>query len=142
MAVSIEVKHVLDIVLDVLRDDRLQELIPSGEIGAQMLLNGDISADIRDSVGKTPLYVLVTYLGTRKHQNGVGDIFPRALSVLVALGADIDAKTFEGNTALLQAVKLGWFEGSKILLDFGANVEEPDNHGDRPLVAVVGNKNE
>lgn len=138
-------KEVLEEVLRLIRTSQPEPTIPTGELAIQMLLNGDISPDIRDSRQNTMLHVLVFARQLMRSGNflpGDDDIFCLSLRTLVALGVAVDAKNSHGSTVLLAAIKGDWLSGTKILLDFGANVNEPDVDDHRPLFEAITKNNE
>jgi ankyrin repeat protein len=57
----------------------------------------------------------------------------RVIDVLVKHGADINARTISGFTALHGACEFGYSEVATYLLEHGADVNALDNGGDTPL---------
>ena len=53
---------------------------------------------------------------------------------LVGKGADINAQTNNGETALIQATEWGRLETVRFLVNKGADVNTPDNRGRTPLI--------
>jgi ankyrin repeat protein len=104
----------------------------------QMLFDGVIRMNIRDSAGSTPLHIAAS---RRSQMTPSGDAASLAVHALVTLGAAIDAKNSQGKTPLLVAVDYGRYAIAQKLLELGANIEEPDFDGHRPLILAVGRGN-
>lgn len=100
----------------------------------QMLIDGRIRTDVRDSAGNTPLHIVAS----RQSQNTpAGDVPALTVDALVASGSAIDRKNSQGRTPLLSAVDYGREHVVEKLLELGANIEEPDYGGTRPLMMAV-----
>jgi ankyrin repeat protein len=79
--------------------------------------------DIGDANGKTPLMASVRFLGIEGH---------RMTAMLLLKGANIEAKTKDGMTALTTAVSVGHDHGVMWLIAAGADTEAPTPKG--PLI--------
>ena len=77
------------------------------------------SVDARDEGGCTPL-VNVTSLTS-------------IVRLLIALGADVNAASSSGGTALILACFFGRIDAVRVLIAAGANLNARDNAGDTPL---------
>ena len=84
----------------------------------------------RNALGKTPLHYAVTYRQ------------PKALELLIAVGAEVNAKDGTGLTPLHVAAILNRIDEAQFLLGAGANVAARDGFGDTPLhsAAMHGNR--
>ena len=84
----------------------------------------------RNTLGKTPLHYAVTYRQ------------PKALALLIARGAEVNAKDDTGLTPLHVAAILNRIDAAQILLDAGAEIAARDGFGDTPLhsAALHGNR--
>lgn len=90
-----------------------------------MLIAG-FDANARDEDGSTPLIVA--------SQNG----YKQILLVLLAHGADVDAKNFSnGDTALIAAVRMGHVELVRALLKAGANLNIKATNGETALTIAL-----
>jgi len=65
---------------------------------------------------------------------------PEIVKLLLAHGADVSAKTWQGRTPLHWAVHKGYSEGAQILLEQGADVHAADDAGETPLCMVAGGR--
>ncbi|CAM9427000.1 unnamed protein product, partial [Phaeothamnion confervicola] len=81
---------------------------------AGMAVNG------RDPEGRAPLH----FACDRRHE---------AARALLRLGADVDARDADGQTALAYAVACGHRDVIQVLVDAGADVSAEDDDGDTPL---------
>ena len=54
--------------------------------------------------------------------------------MLIAAGADIEARDYQEYTALLRALEHGYEESANMLLDAGANIHVRDENGNTPLL--------
>ena len=66
-----------------------------------------------------------------------GDEIPDSTEItrmLIAAGADIEARDYQEYTALLRAVQHGYEESANMLLDAGANIHVRDEYGNTPLL--------
>jgi ankyrin repeat protein len=68
--------------------------------------------------GYTPLFV------------AVGHNRPEHARILIKAGADMNGRTFDGSTALIEAARLGSFEMMYVLLEAGADPRARNNKGD------------
>ncbi|KAH9046646.1 ankyrin repeat protein, partial [Lactarius hengduanensis] len=83
---------------------------------------------MRSDIGKTPLYVTVDNI--KDHSKGKR--FER-LQRLLEHGADPNACDNNHSTPLHQASSKGLLEVARLLLSYGANVDEKDGEGRTPL---------
>jgi ankyrin repeat protein len=61
---------------------------------------------------------------------------------LIEAGIELNAKDFLGNTAILEAVRLGHSDAVEMLVDHGADVNLQNQHGASPLLeAIARNRN-
>ncbi|MDR1434960.1 MAG: ankyrin repeat domain-containing protein [Puniceicoccales bacterium] len=67
---------------------------------------------------------------------------PKAIHLLVAAGANVDAKGDGGNTALHEAAGKGHFPQVKALIEAGANVDLPNELNQTPLDCAIAGRNE
>lgn len=59
------------------------------------------------------------------------------LTFLVQKGARVDLKDNQGNTALMDAVRVGFVDGARILIAKRAQVNANNNMGETPLIIAV-----
>lgn len=69
--------------------------------------------------------------GTRPLHYAVRKRNTRMLEILLVskYGADVDAKTAQGTTPIIDAAKIGFIDGINVLLRHGANDDHIDKHG-------------
>ncbi len=113
-----------------------------GEIASRLLGHG-AALEARDIYGFTPLMVAAFYMRVQwVEQRGArfklvqGDNIDVA-GLLVAAGADVNARDGEGASALYLAAVEGHDEVVRLLLDHGADVNQPDTTGLTPLHAAA-----
>src|SRR6185437_4305437 len=58
-------------------------------------------------------------------------------NLLLANGAELEARDVEGATPLIRAAEFGNSDVVKVLLDHGADIEARDNNGQTPLIAAA-----
>ncbi|MEQ1498866.1 MAG: ankyrin repeat domain-containing protein [Novosphingobium sp.] len=63
------------------------------------------------------------------------------MEFLIAKGANVNARNFKGQTALVVACNLNWVEGAELLVESGAKVDEPSSTGETPLITAMHNRN-
>jgi ankyrin repeat protein len=80
--------------------------------------------------GYTPLHLAVSY--------GAAE----SLEMLLAAGADKDARTLQGETPLHRAVRFANLSSVQVLLDAGADVNAQDNTGKTPIDLVAHSQRE
>lgn len=87
------------------------------------LLKAGVRVDLRDAKGRTALHLTT------------GVWYPKAAAVtlLLAAGADVNAKSPTGSTPLLEALRRRQLEIVRLLLAAGAKVDVRDGNGDTPL---------
>ena len=59
------------------------------------------------------------------------------LGFMLTRGARPDLQDNQGNTPLILAAQIGWYEGAERLLAGRANVDVPNNRGETPLMLAV-----
>lgn len=98
-----------------------------GNVATEMLSQpGNVLITARDiGTGETGLHIV-----TQRRD-------PVWMRFLLNRGADPDAETKNGVTALQIAAQLGFVEGVEILLDRGANPDVTDASGETPLISAV-----
>jgi ankyrin repeat protein len=77
--------------------------------------------DARTGLGSTPLHLAAT------------NSDPGALQVLLAAGANVNAKDAEGNTPLHMAAYTNRYEQARLLLEAGADIEAVSSGGRTPI---------
>lgn len=92
-----------------------------GEEISRILKDNPAMRDARTGLGSTPLHLAATN----------SDI--TALKVLLAAGADVNAKDMDGNTPLHMAAYTNRFENSKLLLEAGADIGATNSGGRTPI---------
>jgi ankyrin repeat protein len=93
----------------------------SGEDVAKIIKENPGMRDARTGLGSTPLHLAATN----------SDIL--ALKVLLAAGADVNAKDMDGNTPLHMAAYTNRVENAKALLEAGADVNVVSTGGRTPM---------
>jgi len=78
--------------------------------------------------GDTALHIVVK----RKASDWMGFIIQK--------GANLDARDNEGNSALMDATRIGYAEGVDLLVKVGAAVDLANSRGETPLIAAVQNR--
>jgi len=63
------------------------------------------------------------------------------MQFLVAKGANVNARNVKGETPLVIAANLNFFEGVEFLVGQGAKVDESNSTGETPLITSVHNRN-
>ncbi|KAJ4273304.1 hypothetical protein NW764_012554 [Fusarium oxysporum] len=58
------------------------------------------------------------------------------ITILLHFGADLEARNSEGQTALVQAVRMGDYSTAKYLLQMGADIESRDDEGNIALLGI------
>jgi hypothetical protein len=79
--------------------------------GVQIQLDEGVEADARDSESNTPLMMARD---------------PRIARLLIAAGADVNARNRQGSTPLIEAAKAGAVDVVRVLLEHGAELEDRD----------------
>ncbi|KAH9046654.1 ankyrin repeat-containing domain protein [Lactarius hengduanensis] len=97
----------------------------------QVLLEHNADVNMRSNKGETPLYV--TVYNTNDHS----ETFEK-LQRLLELGADPNACDNNHSTPLHQASSKGLLEVARLLLSYGANVDEKDGEGRTPFQVANG----
>lgn len=110
----------------------IYDLVGRGELEelAQRLEDEPDLVRARNALEKTPLHYAVTYRQ------------PEAIAMLIANGAEVNAKDDTGLTPLHVAAILGRLDEAQLLLDAGADLAARDGFGDTPLhsAALHGNR--
>jgi len=90
---------------------------------------GSTIVNTRDpSNGESALHIVVK----RKALDWMGFIIQK--------GGNLDARDNEGNTALMDAARIGYAEGVDLLIKVGASVDLANSRGETPLIAAVQNR--
>ncbi len=137
------------------RDDAFFALIASGDAaGVRAAIAGGQPVNIRNRAGKTPLLYATSFIARAARRDNFyrdvvvsGDRFESGspqvvsadctiLSLLIAAGADVDAGSPAGFTALHQAARSSP-DAVKILLAASANVNARDESGATPLFTAA-----
>jgi ankyrin repeat protein len=86
-------------------------------------------------------------INTREYGSGDGALHILArerditwLRFILTKGARPDLQNKEGETPLILAAQLGWYEGANSLLKRGAKVDLPNGRGETPLIVAVHNR--
>jgi ankyrin repeat protein len=113
-----------------------------GDIASmELLLEHGALVDLPQENDVTPLIVAAGYrqsaIDTRGRFRGEKEALPAA-RLLLAYGADVDARTDDGQTALFGAATNGWNDMVKLLLEHGADVHAIDNRGNTVIDAAMG----
>jgi len=91
---------------------------------------GDIIINARDiTTGDSALHMII----------GQRDL--KWLTYLVAKGADVNIRNFQGTTPLWLAINTGFIDGATLLISQGAQVNNPGPAGETPLIAAVHQRN-
>jgi uncharacterized protein len=93
---------------------------------AELLIEHQASPDRKDQAGNTPLY----YATYNDH--------PQVMRILIKAKADVNQNIPEG-TLLHLAAQRGSREGSRLLLEHGAELEVKNAKGQRPLDVAINN---
>lgn len=113
-----------------------------GDVGAmKLLLEHDALVDLPQENDVTPLIVAAGYrqsaIDTRGRFRGEAEALPAA-RLLLEYGADVNARTDEGQTALFGAATNGWNDMVTLLVEYGADVHVTDNRGNTVVDAAMG----
>jgi ankyrin repeat protein len=92
----------------------------------QFLLENNAGTNLQCSEGKTPLYWALT------HGNSEGKVID-IMQRLLEHGADPNIRANDHSTPLHQASSLGWLTAARLLLSYGAKVDEKDRNGKTPF---------
>lgn len=107
----------------------------------RLLLDAGADPALPNAFGTTPLMV-ASGLGENDARRPPDHQVFAAVSLLVALGADVTARTPAGSTALHGAAAMWEDEVIQLLVDHGADVDAEDGRGRTPLHLVeYGNAN-
>jgi uncharacterized protein len=112
--------HTYNSVHDVLR--QVQDVVEFSDIEL-------VSIDQKGIFGNTPLAIVA----------GWGDV--RAVTLLLAAGADVDAKVEDGETALHRAIAFGHAEVVRLLIENNASAVARNDDGLNALDAAVSGGN-
>ena len=100
---------------------------------AQVLLEHNADANLQDIHGRTPLH--------RTLVHGMDRMLIDVVRRLLEHGADPNIRT-NHTTPLHQASSHGSLEVARLLLSYGANVDEKDENGKTPLQVVASSRHE
>jgi ankyrin repeat protein len=92
----------------------------------QVLLEHNTDTNSQCSEGKTPLYLV---LANGDSEGKVVDIMQR----LLEHGADPNIRANDNSAPLHQASLRGWLAAARLLLSYGAKVDEKDGKGETPF---------
>ena len=95
--------------------------IGSGKEVAKIIQANPAMRDARTGLGSTPLHLAATNPDVT------------AVKVLLAAGADVNAKDMDGHTPLHMAAYTNRIEAAKVLLEAGADVNAESSGGRTPL---------
>ncbi|MCR4623430.1 MAG: ankyrin repeat domain-containing protein [Alphaproteobacteria bacterium] len=98
-----------------------------------LALKSKTNVDIKDEDGETPL---LSVLNDKRIRRVKYDLVKR----LLESGANVNASSGRGITALHLAVLQGYAEIAELLIEHGANVNASDDNGDTALLSVLKNK--
>ncbi|WP_232475818.1 ankyrin repeat domain-containing protein [Flavisphingomonas formosensis] len=62
------------------------------------------------------------------------------MGFVIQKGANLDMRDNEGNSALMDATRIGFAEGVDLLVKVGASVDLANSRGETPLIAAVQNR--
>jgi hypothetical protein len=94
------------------RETELLEAARTTDLGGvQIQLDEGVEADARDSESNTPLMMARD---------------PQIARLLIAAGADVNARNRQGSTPLIEAAKSGAVDVVRVLLEHGAELEDRD----------------
>jgi ankyrin repeat protein len=96
----------------------------------QVLLDNGANVNAKDIVGRTPLHRI--FGNSPKHYPG-DCATPH---ILLKHGADVNARDGVYDTPLHMALRLGWFEGPWVLLEYGADLSMVNKEGMTPFRLV------
>ena len=144
-------------VQDITGATPLHEAVRYGDIDiAKALLENGADANAEDNLGKTPVMLIIpdreqdamyrlliaykadvakkdAYGDTVLHTATMASLSPAVLDLLVAGGADVNARNKDGVSPLLIAVQKRNFDHVKFYADRGADINSADKAGDTPL---------
>ncbi|KAJ5625445.1 hypothetical protein N7510_001754 [Penicillium lagena] len=100
----------------------------------KLFLEKGVSIDIANNQGETPLlkvadYFLYALVNQENHD--------ATFRLLLSKGANTEAKTKDGETALHRTAEKGWETLTRLLLDYGANLEAKISVSITPLLLAV-----
>ncbi|KFY69520.1 hypothetical protein V496_00173 [Pseudogymnoascus sp. VKM F-4515 (FW-2607)] len=98
--------------------------------GLRVLLDLEVDADLKDTVGRTP----VSYAAEKGYEGSI--------QLLLQKGADIESEDGAGRTPLCYAARNGQELSLRLLLQRGANIESEDRDGRTPLSYAAENGQE
>ena len=96
----------------------------------KLFLENGVSSEVANDEGETPLLKVSDHLLYALVSRS--DIHA-TFEVLLSKGANTEAKSIDGETALHRTAQRGWKVPLKLLLDHGANIEARTNDGSTPL---------
>jgi len=96
------------------------------DVAVLLFLKSGMSAKVQGADGSTALHCLL-----RSRKNNL-------TALLLAKGADVNAKTKFGQTPLMEAAKSASTEEMQALISAGASVNAADNFGNTPLLLASG----
>ena len=101
----------------------------------QVLLEHNADINSQSHTGKTPLYCVFYNHPSSEYEGKIVEIVRR----LLQHGADPNICDEDHSTLLQQALSLGFLEVARLLLSYGAKVDEKDKMGETPFqLAAVG----
>jgi len=139
-------------------DRELAQAVARGEVErARQLIKDGAQVNAVDAAGQSALLIASRagdlemarlLLRSAADANGRGGAFTPLgtaalhgnaplVSLLLRAGAEVDAVGLNGQTPLMNAVKLDRFDAAALLLKAGADTRQVDRNGDDPLVAAI-----
>jgi ankyrin repeat protein len=101
----------------------------------EYLVDKEVAVDAVDSSGNSALFYSVQHYYSNSEL--ADDYRKNAIDFLLQLGAGIDKKNTQGNTALHHAISISKSENALALINKGAAIDEMNNIGQTPLMLAI-----